>query len=101
MSRLRVHKLKKDKVKTFLDWAKRLSTDLAEEARLSIIEEQVIHEHFGMVEIAGEFYLVSNMEGENILPPNLDRPINVEHRKILKDCTDVIIPVDVIIDIKA
>lgn len=98
MAGTKIHKLKKDKVQVFLDWANRLSTDLSEEASIAIKEENVLHEYFGLFELNGDHYLVSNMEGENIVPPT-DRWVNIEHKKIMKECVESVIPLSTIINL--
>jgi L-rhamnose mutarotase len=96
-----IFKLKKGKVGEFKEWAEVLKTELYDEAIASLAEENCTHEIFELFQVNDEFYIVAHMEGENILPSNPEKEINIRHREVMKECIEKKIETETLYDFKA
>ena len=83
---MKIFKLHNEKVETLLGWGKEVQLKHLDEALESLKEENCSREIFEVFEAEGQWYLVAHMEGENILPANLDRELNQRHREKIMDC---------------
>jgi len=88
MASIHFYKIKEGKKDTFKEWCIKLNTTLRNEAIDTLREENATREGFKLFEINGEYYAMGYMEGENIIPSNQERSINIEHRKIMKECIE-------------
>ena len=83
------------------EWGKKLMTEYLDEARETLKEENSTREFFYIFRIEDKYYGAANMEGDNIIPSNLNRELNRKHREILKECTEGTIELEDIYNIKA
>ncbi len=86
-------------MESFKSWANEISTSLLNEAIESLKEEHCTREVFYTFAIGNDTYVVAHMEGENILPANLDRDINIKHRQIMTESIAQVVNLDLLYDI--
>lgn len=97
---MKILKVKPGKEGVIQEWGKKLMTGYAQEAREALREENVSHEFFYLFKIGNDYYIAAHMEGDNIVPPNLNRELNRKHREVLKECVEEAVELEELYDIK-
>lgn len=93
-------KIQENKKDILLAWGARLMSDLSVEATQALIEENATKEFAYMFSINNKWYVFAHTDGENIIPANPNREINVEHKKILNECLGEKIPLTKVYSLK-
>lgn len=96
---MKIFRLRKDKVELFKSWAQEVSTSLLYESLEALKEENCTREIFIMFNIGQDTYIAAHMEGDDIVPSNAERSINIKHKEIMKECVDAVVDYDVLYDL--
>ena len=96
---MKIFKLHQDKIEVFRNWAKQVNGELREEAILSLQEENCTREIFQLFKINDIYYAVAHMEGDNIIPANVEREINKKHHEVLRECIEKQISTETLYDL--
>lgn len=96
---MKIYKVKIGKENIITDWCTKINTELMYEAIQSLREESCKREIFGLFKVQESFYLVAHMEGDNIVPANPLREINVQHRAVMDECINSLVPIEVLYDL--
>lgn len=97
---MRVFKLHNDKVETLLAWGAEVQLKHKPEALDSLREENCTREIFQVFEGNGQWFLICHMEGENLLPANMEKELNQKHREVIMSCIDRPVESEVVYDLK-
>lgn len=76
--------IKPEYADTWREWGSKISTELREEALLTLEEEKLLQEHMFLLEIDGKTFLGFFSEG-TAGPANMERAINKLHRQLLDE----------------
>lgn len=98
---MKIYQIKSGKAQIFKDWAQKINKELYTEAIKSLEEENVTREIFVMLEINDIHYVIGHMEGDNIVPSNVNREINLQHKQVMQECIEKVIPIEVLYDLRA
>lgn len=96
---MKIYKLKPGKEVVFKNWTQQISTTYLHEAVESLKEENCTRELFIMFCIDNNYYVAAHMEGDNILPSNREREINITHKTTLAECVESVVPYESLFDI--
>lgn len=91
MKRFVLKKVREGKLDQWRDWCIQLATSRRAEAIESLADEHVLQEMCILFMVEGTPYVLGYMESdsrEEILASLVDKEINIEHRKQLKECLE-------------
>jgi hypothetical protein len=100
---MNIFKLNNKEIETLREWGKTLASR-EKEARESLVLENCKREFCELFQINNDWYIAMHMESSEtlpIVPPDLNRPLDKEHREILKKIIANKIKTETIYDIKA
>lgn len=84
-----IFRVKEGKVDEWIRWCHRLESDLHDEAMNTLMEERITEEFCALAWIGDTAYVFGFVTGE-MLPPNMARSINVEHKKLKTECLEFV-----------
>ncbi len=88
----KLYKIKKDKLDDWKTWCHRLQIDLRDQAVATLSQEGVLFEVFTNFEMFGNWYAlgltINDPSSEIFHISDLSNPINIEHRRVKKDCLE-------------
>jgi len=102
MQKLYIRKIRDNKLDKLKQWASIISFDRKAEAIASILAENVEREFAFIAQIEGSHYFIGYMESSgNIIPADMNLPINKDHVAVLKECLEMPVIGEKIYDISA
>jgi hypothetical protein len=90
MQKLVVFKVREGKLNLWRSWSAELMGGLREEALDTLKEENAVAEFGALAEIGGAHYVIGYMEGEDMVPANMDREINRKHKAMREECLEYV-----------
>jgi len=85
-----MYKVKKGKLDQWRNWCNRLGNELREEAINTLLEEKVQEEGCYLFTVEGIDFVVFFSIGDESLSVNMQKEINLEHKRMKEECLDKI-----------
>lgn len=99
MKKAILFRIKEGKRDGWYTWCRELSSNLREEAILTLKEEQVLQELTLAFSIEDSDYVIGYMDGD-CLPANMERDINQRHKEMRAECLEYMGDVEVLYDLQ-
>lgn len=97
---MKIYQIHQNKLPKLIVWGNKIEGVYFSEAVETLKQENCTREYFYYFSINDIDFIVGNMEGSNFLSPEKTK-LNIEHKRILKECIKQEVKIDKIYDISS